>query len=63
MNIIEIQNDLLQRVKLLEGDLVILRNIVSSQEQTITNLTRRVNTLEQNPSVIEGNKQLEVNSS
>ena len=56
MNIIEIQDDLLQRVKLLEGDLVILRNVVSSQEHTIMYLTRRVNTLEQNPSIVEGNK-------
>ena len=57
MNIIEIQNDLIRRTALLEGDLTILRNLVKSLEMTITNLTRRVDELEQNPSIIEGNKQ------
>ena len=57
MNIIETQDDLIRRTTLLEGDLTILRNIVKSLEITITNLTRRVNTLEQNPSIVEGNKQ------
>ena len=57
MNIIEIQDDLLRRVTLAEGDLTILRNLVKSLEITITNLTRRINELEQNPSIIEGNKQ------
>ena len=56
MNIIEIQNDLMRRTTLLEGDLTILRNLVKSLEMTITNLTRRVDELEQNPSIIEGNK-------
>ena len=57
MNIIEIQNDLIRRTALLEGDLTILRNLVKSLEMTITNLTRRIDELEQNPSIIEGNKQ------
>ena len=57
MNIIEIQNDLIRRTALLEGDLTILRNLVKSLEMTTTNLTRRIDELEQNPSIIEGNKQ------
>lgn len=57
MNIIEIQNDLIRRTTLLEGDLTILRNLVKSLEITITNLTRRAQELEQSPSIIEGNKQ------
>ena len=56
MNIIEIQNDLMRRTTLLEGDLTVLRNLVKSLEITITNLTRRIDQLEQNPSIIEGNK-------
>lgn len=47
----------MRRTALLEGDLTILRNLVKSLEMTITNLTRRINELEQNPSIIEGNKQ------
>lgn len=46
----------MRRTTLLEGDLTILRNLVKSLEMTITNLTRRVDELEQNPSIIEGNK-------
>jgi len=56
LNIIEIQNDLMRRTTLLEGDLTVLRNLVKSLEITITNLTRRIDQLEQNPSIIEGNK-------
>lgn len=56
MNIIQIQDDLIRRTTLLEGDLTILRNLVKSLEITITNLTRRIDQLEQNPSIIEGNK-------
>lgn len=56
MNIIEIQDDLLRRVTLAEGDLTILRNLVKSLEITVNNLNRRINDLEQNPSIIEGNK-------
>ena len=56
MNIIEIQDDLIRRSTLLEGDLTILRNLVKSLEITITNLTRRIDQLEQNPSIVEGNK-------
>ena len=56
MNIIEIQDDLIRRTVLLEGDLTILRNLVKSLEITITNLTRRIDELEQNPSIVEGNK-------
>jgi len=47
----------MRRTALLEGDLTILRNLVKSLEITITNLTRRIDELEQNPSIIEGNKQ------
>ena len=56
MNIIEIQDDLLRRVTLAEGDLTILRNLVKSLEITVNNLNRRINDLEQNPSIIKGNK-------
>jgi len=44
----------MRRTALLEGDLTILRNLVKSLEITITNLTRRIDQLEQNPSIIEG---------
>ena len=47
----------MRRTALLEGDLTILRNLVKSLEITVTNLTRRIDELEQNPSIIEGNKQ------
>lgn len=47
MNIIEIQDDLLRRIKLLEGDLIILRNVVNSQDTTISSLIRRLSVLEQ----------------
>ena len=56
MNIIEIQDNLIKQTTLLEGDLTILRNLVKSLEITVTNLTRRIDELEQNPSIIEGNK-------
>lgn len=56
MNIIEIQDNLIKQTTLLEGDLTILRNLVKSLEITVTNLTRRIDQLEQNPSIIEGNK-------
>ena len=56
MNIIEIHDDLLRRVTLAEGDLTILRNLVKSLEITVNNLNRRINDLEQNPSIIKGNK-------
>ena len=58
MNIIQIQDDLIRRAALLEGDLTILRNLVKSLEITITNLTRRIDQLEQNPSIVEGNKKV-----
>ncbi len=56
MNIIEIQDDLLHRMTLVEGDLVILRNVINSLETTVNNLSRRVYSLEQKPSIVEEDK-------
>lgn len=47
MNIIEIQNDLVARLSKAEGDLVILRNVTTSNSTSLAYAYSRIATLEQ----------------
>lgn len=47
MNIIEIQDDLLERMKLAEGDIVIVRNFTRSLDASLSSVYKNISQLEQ----------------